>query len=63
MCRKFSVGKSSVENFPWETEKCPVENFLSQIVMFAVSRKEVDYYTLAAPNLVVGILRPNGKAC
>ena len=35
MCRKFSVGESSVENFPWETEKCPVEYFLSKIVMFA----------------------------
>ena len=36
MCRKFSVGKSSVENFPWETEKCSVDNFLSKIVMFAL---------------------------
>ena len=37
MCRKFSVENIGVENFPLKMEKWPVENFLSKIVMFAVS--------------------------
>ena len=42
MCRKFSVENIGVENFPLKMEKWPVENFLSKIVMFALTESEKD---------------------
>ena len=49
ICRKFSVEKFGVENFPWEMQKSSVENFLSKNVMFA--KKTYYFFRLAKGTL------------